>query len=378
MHNKTTTPLKLGFIGGSKFSAVGYAHWSASQLDNRWQVVSGCFSQSEDKSQATANAWNIDSKNTYNDWRLYIKEQKAHIDAIVVLTPTPEHQAIVCELLAQNIPVICEKAMTSTLEQSVEIKNSLLASKGFLAVTFNYSGFPLVRALRRHIQAGDLGKLKQIQIEMPSDGFIQASEKMHPQQWRLKDGSIPTILLDLAVHIHHLTDFLTDLTPISINADLHHDSIFEGIIDDAYMWVKYDDDFRANFWVSKTALGHRNGLKFHIYGEKASALWIEEQPEQLHIFGKNSVRTTYDRGNTCFPDEICERFKPGHPTGFIEAFANLYSDIADALIEFKAAGIHKNDYVFGWQQAHQGLSLFHAANLAHQQKSWIKLEEIDQ
>jgi len=263
--------------------------------------------------------------------------------------------------------------MVATLAQSERVRRTLDKSRGFLAVTFNYSGYPLVRDLRRHVQAGTLGKLKQIRVEMPSDAFIQPPEKMYPQAWRLQDGEIPTILLDLAVHVHHLTAFLTGLKPIAVNADFHHFSIFEGIVDDAYIWVKYEKDFRASFWVSKTALGYRNGLKLRLFGDQASAEWIQEEPERLHIYRKDSTRMSYDRGNALHGDEIRERFKPGHPAGFIEAFANLYADIADALLQYRTQGECRSPYVYGWEHANEGLELLAAASRANRNQSWLSL-----
>ncbi|WP_135076145.1 Gfo/Idh/MocA family oxidoreductase [Terasakiella sp. SH-1] len=367
--------LNLGFIGGSLSSAVGYAHWTASQLDQRWQVVSGCFSRNSEECAKTGKSWQISSDRLYTDWRDYITQEKGKLDAVVVLTPTPTHVDIVCALLDAGIPVICEKAMAADIEQSQQIKAALDRSNGFLAVTFNYSGYPMLRVLREHVKSGQFGKLKQVQVEMPSDAFIQAREKMHPQAWRLQDGHVPTILLDLAVHLHHLTGFLTELTPQSVNADFHHDSIFDGIIDDAWLWVKYNQDFRANLWVSKSALGYRNGMRVRLFGDQASAEWVQEEPERLHIFNKDSTRLTYDRGNCLYPDEIRDRFKPGHPGGFIEAFANLYGDIADALKSFNNSGRIDNPYVFGWDHAHEGLELLQASARAHQEERWISMAE---
>lgn len=373
---QNSPPLRLGFIGGALNSAVGYTHWTACQIDQNWDVVSGCFSRTPETSLETGHAWNLADDKIYTDWQRYIAQEKDHLDCVVVLTPTPDHAPVVCALLDAGIGVICEKAMAADLEQSHIIQEALQRTNGFLAVTFNYSGYPMVRVLRRHVEAGDLGKLKQMQIEMPSDAFIQAEDKMSPQPWRLKDGAIPTILLDLAVHLHHLCGFVTDLSPLSVNADFHHDSIFDEIVDDAYMWVRYEQDFRASLWVSKSALGYRNGLKLRLFGEQGSAEWYQEEPEHLHLFAKNSTRTTYDRGNCHYPEEIRERFKPGHPGGFVEAFANLYADIAHSFLAFRNKHPDASSpYVYGWEHAHEGLKLLNGASLANREQRWIDLNQ---
>ena len=177
------------------------------------------------------------------------------------------------------------------------------------------------------------------------------------------------------MHLHHLCGFVTNLKPLSVNADFHHDSIFESIVDDAYLWAKYEQGVRASMWVSKSALGHRNGLRIRIFGDKASAQWYQEEPEKLDIFAKNSVKSTYDRGNCLYPKEIRERFKPGHPAGFVEAFANLYQDIASALTDFKLQKQHKSPYVFGWEHAHEGLEMLAAATKSNQRQQWVDLAE---
>ncbi|MBB1320171.1 Gfo/Idh/MocA family protein [Shewanella sp. SR43-8] len=371
--NLNRTPLKIGFIGGSHGSAVGYAHSVACQLDGFWTLTSGCFSRDIEKSHETGKFWGIEVSSIYSDWQLYIKEQGKMLDAVVVLTPTPSHEEIVCQLLYAGIAVICEKAMAASVSQSLSIQQALKETNGFLAVTFNYSGYPMLRVLKRHVEAGDLGNVLQVRVEMPSDGFIQDISSMAPQAWRLVDGDIPTLLLDLAVHVHHISDFVTGCKPLSVNADFNHFSVFEGIVDDANIWLKCEQGIRASYWVSKTAIGYKNGLKISVFGDKGSGHWVQEEPELLHLFNQQSVETTYNRGNCRFADEIRERFKPGHPGGFIEAFANLYQDIGHALIEYKQTGSHQSPYVFGWQHAHDGLVLLDAATRSHQQQQWIDL-----
>ena len=370
----SNTPLRIGFIGGSYESAVGYAHSVACQLDGHWKLVSGCFSRDEKKSLKTGEYWGVAAQDIYSDWQTYIDEQAIRLDAVVVLTPTPSHVEVVCKLLRAGVAVICEKAMAANLSQSLEIKQALLETQGFLAVTFNYSGYPMVRVLKRHIQAGDLGNILQVRVEMPSDGFIQEAKSMSPQAWRLVDGEIPTLLLDLAVHVHHISDFVTGCKPVSVNADFNHYSVFDGIVDDANIWLKCEQNVRVSYWVSKTAIGHKNGLKISVFGDNGSAHWVQEEPELLHLYNQQSVKTTYNRGNCHYADEIRERFKPGHPGGFIEAFANLYQDIAHAIIEYKQTGSHQSPYVFGWQHAHEGLVLLDAATQSNQQQQWIEIK----
>ncbi|WP_153913944.1 Gfo/Idh/MocA family protein [Shewanella sp. TC10] len=371
--NQNKLPLNIGFIGGSHESAVGYAHSVACQLDGGWKLVSGCFSRDMNKSQETGEYWELPAERIYDDWELYITEQGKDVDAVVVLTPTPSHEEIVCRLLHAGIAVICEKAMAANLSQSKAIQQALEVSKGFLAVTFNYSGYPMLRVLKRHVQAGDLGNILQVRVEMPSDGFIQEINTMAPQAWRLVDGEIPTLLLDLAVHVHHINQFVTGCQTLSVNADFNHFSIFDDIVDDANIWLKCENGISASYWVSKTAIGYKNGLKISVYGDQGSGHWVQEEPELLHLFNQQSVETTYNRGNCQFKDEIRERFKPGHPGGFIEAFANLYQDIGNALIEFKQTGTHQSPYVFGWQHAHEGLTLLDAATRSNKQQQWVNL-----
>lgn len=368
-------PLNLGVIGGGVNSAVGYAHHVASQLDNKWRVVSGFFSRDPEMNRKTAESWHIPNFRPYNDWQSYIQTEKKALDAVVVLTPTPSHNEIVCALLKQGIPVICEKALTASLDESEQIGKVLKQEKGFLAVTFNYSGYSMVRELRKRALDGSLGIITQIQVEMQSDAFINQAAQGSPQPWRLKDGEIPIILLDLAVHLHHLVHFVTDKHPRKVLGDFHHFARFPGIVDDAYLWVDYDDDVKASYWVSKAAYGHKNGLRIRVFGTEGSAEWFQETPDQLMVANVDSVMMHYNRGTAVHQDQIVERFKPGHPTGFVEAFANLYSDIADNLTRYldSPSDFEFDDYVFGWEHAHEGLNMLQKATESNQKRAWLNL-----
>jgi predicted dehydrogenase len=376
---KSKNVFKLGFIGGGLSSSIGRAHFIASQLDGRWKLVSGFFSRNSDVNHKTAEAWHVDKNRIYDSVQSFVTSEKNELDAVVVLTPSPDHDKIVCALLEENIPVICEKPLASSVEQAVTIQKSFQKSSNFLAVTYNYSGYPMVRELRELVRNGELGQLQKIDFEMPQEGLIRKNavtgKLTPPKDWRLRDDLIPTVCLDLGVHLHHLANFITNKEPTRVMGEFSGHSAYGNVIGDVMMWLKYDDDLKGSFWMSKTALGHRNGLKLRLYGTKASAQWVQEDPENMLICYQDGTRTNVDRASkTALGGEArYNRYIPGHPTGFLEAFANLYSDIADALDSYRTTGKHQNSYVFGIDHSIRGLKLFAAARKSNDDRCWVKL-----
>jgi predicted dehydrogenase len=374
---KSSKPLALGFIGGGLSSAIGQVHFGASQLDGKWKLEAGCFSRQPEFNIKTTNTWHINPNRSYDTWQDLIKNEAEKLDAIAVLTPTPDHLEIISALLDKNIPIICEKPLVSSLDELSPIQKALKQDKHFLAVTFNYSGYPMIRELRELIKNGALGQIKQIRFEVPQDAFVRSTPaKGNAVSWRLKDGCLPTICLDLGVHLHHLAYFLLEEEPTHTMAEFSNYSSHIGLVDDILMWVKFGSGIKGSFWMSKAALGNRNGLKISLYGDKGSAHWVQINPEVLKLYDVSGTCTIIDRGGETL---VCgapryNRYKAGHPAGFLEAFANLYSDIADSLIQFDETGKHNNPYVFGFDHSIKGLSLFTAACKSNKNRSWQNIE----
>ncbi len=208
---------KIAFIGGGINSAVGNTHKIASQMDGRFKLVAGCFSRHDDINVKTGEAWGVDPERVYKNWLDLLLNEKERINAVVVLTPTDNHTEIVIRSIEAGYPVICEKALTTSSRDAIRIKEALEKHEGFLAVTFNYTGYPMLRELKLMLSNGRFGKLNQIHIEMPQEGFIKLDKtgnQIIPQAWRLHDGSLPTISLDLGVHMHSIIEFLTGEEPI--------------------------------------------------------------------------------------------------------------------------------------------------------------------
>lgn len=371
--------LELGFIGGGIDSAVGYVHASSCQLDGNFKLVSACFSQDHRINQNSAERWGLSKERVYDSYAQLLTKEQGRLDALVVLTPTPSHSEIICKALDAGYAVISEKALTVSIDQAKDIQAALEKNKGFLTVTYNYSAYPMIRELRRIIQNAQLGKLLQIQIEMPQEGFIRRGpngEAATPQKWRLEDYSIPTISLDLGTHIHHLISFLSAQKPIEVMADQRNMGNFSSLIDDVVCWVNYSNSLKAQIWYSKAALGHRNGLRLRVYGDQGSAEWEQIYPDHLTINRADGKRELLDSGAPCeIPKESrYSRFKPGHPAGFIEAFANLYHDIAISLREYKTSGSASFNYLAKFEDAYEGLVLLDALNRSSKLRSWQKVE----
>lgn len=379
MQDKMNKPFSIGFIGGAVDSAVGYVHFAASIMDNKWKLEAGCFSRKKESNIKSTETYGVSSDRTYDSWQDLVKNEKEKIDAIAVLTPTPEHFDIVKGCIEAGIPVICEKALVANPDDARELIKIRDKNKGFLAVTYNYSGYPMVRELKNLIKNGKLGKILHFNVEMPQEGFIRVDSKGNkpkPQSWRLSDKEIPTIYLDLATHLHELIDYTINEKPLSTIADQESDGWFKDIIDNVNCLCRYTNNIQGQIWFSKSALGHRNGLKLRIYGSEASAVWEQVNPEELVLSYANGQREILDRAS-CVEisnQQRYTRFKAGHPAGFIEAFANLYSDIAQALKDYKENGKWSSDEVFSVELALEGLNLFEAMVKSTHTKKWEKVE----
>lgn len=355
-------PLKVAFIGGALNSAVGYTHFNASRLDGHFKVEAGCFSRHAEQNENSARTYGVQPERSYADWQSLLKSEKGSIDAVVILTPTPSHAEMVIAAIEAGYPVICEKALGTSSAECNQIAEAVKAHKGYLAVTYNYSGYPMVRELKRMISEGRLGRLQQIQIEMPQEGFLRVNA--NPQDWRRKDYAVPTVSLDLGVHVHHLVDFLSGgLKPLSLVGEQASYGQLPGIIDNVYCIARYEQDMRVQAWWGKTALGHRNGLRVRVYGEKASAEWYQMDPEVLRWADNDGHHYLLDRGSgeaKTAQEPRYNRFKAGHPSGFIEAFANLYADFAEEIRGVTQGNKVQNPYVYGAEHSVDGMRMMEA------------------
>jgi len=371
--------INVAFVGGGINSAVGSAHYAAINLDRNFKLVSGFFSRNNVINEQSAQKYRIEKKRLYYSIEELILNEKNNLDAIIILTPTDQHANQVIKCLKNGIPVICEKALARSKEEINKINKSLVENNGYLAVIYNYLGYPIIRELKEIISNGILGEIIHIQIEMPQESLIKKNKNGNPiipQKWRMEDKIIPTISLDLGVHLHMLNKYLLAQKPIRVVAKSESKGNHNSIIDNVNCLIEYSDNTICNMWFSKIASGARNGMKIRIYGKKGSAEWIQENPEILYLADSQGKRWILDRTH---PDAIVcnqkkyERFKAGHPAGFIEAFANYYNDIAESLKNYISIGKFISEEVFGIDESDEGIILFEAVDRSSKENRWIEL-----
>jgi predicted dehydrogenase len=368
--------LKVGFIGGGYNSAVGRVHRSAIELDQRFELVAGCFSRSDQESKNSADQYAIDPLRVYSRVDDFLDNEADLIDVVAILTPQEQHFEHVAKCIQAGLPVICEKSLVSTCDQALSLKELLIRKNGFLTVTYNYTGYPMVRELKSLVSRGVIGDVQQVQIEMPQEGFSKLSVDgmvIPPQGWRLKDGPLPVLSLDLGVHIHMLIRFISGEIPEEVVAISSSKGNFE-VIDNIQAIVKYSSGLECGIWYSKTALGYSNGLRVRVFGSKGTLEWVQEDPDRLNYFDNSGNRSVVTRvSSLCLVSSLSryQRFKAGHPTGFLEAFANYYVDIANQIWLYKLGKTAPfSEYLFGIEESIEGLRLLEAISRSSDSRQW--------
>ncbi|MAL64865.1 MAG: oxidoreductase [Candidatus Marinimicrobia bacterium] len=375
-HKRLGNPMSLGFLGGSVYSNIGYTHFCASGLDGLWRLKAGSLSRDNNKNSNSGKIYNICDQRIYSNWKEMLEKEVGDLDAVVILSPSNLHFEMVEYALKLNYPVICEKPLASNLDELEVIINLQKNLNAFIAVTYNYTGYPMIRLLKKIISDYILGEIFHFQIEMPQETYLRCDSNNNPffvEDWRKKDHNTPTINFDLAVHMHQIIFYLLGEYPKSVVAhEKNHNKNFD-IIDNVNCLTEYSNGLDGHFWWSKSSLGNRNGLKIRIFGSEGSACWIQEKPELLYLSYKDGRKETIDRGDSRYSNfmKTYHRFKAGHPSGFVEAFANIYKDLYICLNQFLSEKDFSSKELFGTNMSKRELMFFNAIKKSIETRSFV-------
>jgi predicted dehydrogenase len=339
----TTSPKKvrLGMVGGGPGSNIGETHRYAARFDGRYELLTGVFASTAERSRDFAATLDIAPDRRYGTWQ-EMAEQEAQredgIEAVSIMTPNNTHYPIAKGFLEHGINVICDKPLTTTLADALDLLRLTRETGLIFGVTYNYTGYPMVRQARAMIRNGDLGEIRLVQVEHASGWASTLLEAEGHKQavWRTTPSIAgkSSVVGDLGTHAHHLARFITGLEITEVSAELSTLVPGRQADDNAHIKLRFNNGAKGLMWASMVAAGHLHGQRLRVYGEKGSLEWIQEEPEQLIFRPVDGPIQTLSRGFGWLSPEArhASRLWPGHPEGFLAAFANIYSDIATAII----------------------------------------------
>ena len=328
--------IRLGMVGGGKDAFIGAVHRIASRIDDHFELVAGALSSTPEKSRASGEALSI--PRVYDDFKaMAIREArlKNGIEAVSIVTPNHLHYAVAREFLKRGIHVICDKPLTSNLPDAKKLVKVAEASGAIFVLTHNYTGYPMVRQARQMVTNGDIGKIRVVQVEYPQD-WLSVEQDFKQAEWRTdpaRSGAGGSTG-DIGTHAFNLACFITGLEVESLAADIQAFVPGRLVDDNAHVMLRFHGGARGMLWSSQVAPGNENALRIRVYGETGGLEWAQEDPNYLwHTpFSEPKRLITRNGAGSDDASSRISRIPPGHPEGYLEGFANIYSEAAAAII----------------------------------------------
>jgi predicted dehydrogenase len=333
--------LRVGFVGGGLGSVIGPTHLLALQVDGLAELVAGCLSTDAGVAGASARALLLPPDRSYPDWRTMLdrdSDRPDGIDVVVIITPPRFHAEIAEGFLAAGINVLCEKPMTATVEQAEALTRSVASSTGLFVLTHCYTGYPMVREARHLVRSGVLGDIRLVEGQFAggAPGLLREPEDPSTRHWRFRASAMgkASLLGEIGSHVHNIVEYVTGHRVTEVSARLSTIAARREVYDNAYLTVGFDNGAVGRLWSSFVAAGVEHGLEFRIFGDDGSLHWRQEDPEYLWLLRPGEGMTRLSRGmdTTSAFSQAATRIRPGHPEGYLMAFANIYRDSAYAVM----------------------------------------------
>ncbi len=337
-HVARSPRIRLGMVGGGRGAFIGAVHRIASRIDDQYELVAGCFSADPEKSAASAADLGVArSYGSFAEMAQKEAKRKDGIEAVAIVTPNHMHAPVAMEFLRRGIHVICDKPLTATLPEAKKLAKAATASGVIFALTHNYTGYPMIRQAKAMIEAGDLGDIRLVQVEYAQDWLAEPLENSGQKQadWRTDPARSGAggATGDIGTHAFNLANFVSGLTLQELAADLQSFVPGRRVDDNGHILMRYTSGARGMLWCSQVASGQENGLRLRIYGTKAGIEWEQENPNYLWVTPLGAPRYRLTRGGSGTGDAAARvsRIPAGHPEGYLEGFANIYTEAARAI-----------------------------------------------
>ncbi len=326
-------------VGGGPGAFIGSVHRQAAALDGEMELVAGAFSATPESSREQGRILGLDPTRAYDSYVAMAEAEAAlpadeRIQAVAIVTPNHLHFPVARAFLDTGCHVVCDKPLTTTLADAEALCRTVAEREAVFVLTHNYTGYPMVKEARHRVRAGELGHVRKIVVQynqgwlstlLESTGHKQASWRTDPAR-----AGLSSALGDIGSHAENLVRYVTGLEIEAMVADIS--TLVEGrtLEDDANLLLHYAGGARGALVASQVSFGEENALRLQVYGTEGALLWEQEHPSRLHLTVGSTPRATLTRGQPylCEAARHASRLPPGHPEGFIEAFANLYRGAA--------------------------------------------------
>ena len=333
--------LRMGMVGGGRGAFIGAVHRMAANLDGKIELVAGAFSSDPEKSKLSGQDFFLDPDRVYGSYEEMAEKEAARedkIDFVTIVVQNHLHVPVAKTFLEAGFNVICDKPLSSNLEDAKALQQLVHASGKVFCLTHNYTGYPMVKEARRMVQDGELGRLLKVVAEYPQGyavGDVEGDGQGKISNWRA-DPSIAgacNCMGDIGTHAHNLVRYICGVEVEELAAELSAFIPGRELDDDGNCLVRFTDGVKGIIYASQISNGDENNLNIRAYGTKASIEWHQEDPNELIVKYANAPRKTYRRGNDYLGEAASSNSRTpfAHPEGFIEAFANIYLAAARAI-----------------------------------------------
>ena len=368
-------------VGGGPGAFIGQVHRMAAALDGGYQLIAGAFSSDPAKSQETARDLGLDPSRAYDSYEEMAESEYAlpegdRIELVSIVTPNHLHHDVASTFLRKGVHVICDKPLTTSVEDAEDLCDLADRYSCLFAVTHSYTGYPIVKEARERVRAGELGEIRKVVVEynqgwlstpLETEGHKQAEWRTDPDR-----AGISSALGDIGSHAHNLVRYVTGLEVQRLFADLG--TVVDGrkLEDDATVLLELEGGIRGMLSVSQISTGERNNLRLRIYGSSRGLDWSQEDPNRLRLMESDGSERMIYRA-ACTTSERAQahtRLPGGHPEGLIEAFANIYRNVASSLSSDGAVRPFADDFPTVQDGAH-GVYFVHKALESYGLGGWV-------
>jgi predicted dehydrogenase len=376
--------IRYGMVGGGQGAFIGAVHRIAARIDDKYEFVAGALSSEAKRAIASGAELGLASDRCYTDFKAMAKAEAKRadgIEAVSIVTPNHMHFPVAKAFIEAGIHVICDKPLSLNLKEALALEKLLAKNRHVIfALTHNYSGYPMIRQAKAMVAAGELGDIRIVQGEYPQDWLTTDLEKSGQKQaaWRTdpKRSGAGGCVGDIGTHTYQLATYVSGLTLQELSADLTSFVKGRKLDDNVSAMLRFKGGAKGMIWASQVAVGHENGLKLRVYGTKGGLEWTQADPNYLWFtpFGEPKRLITRGGAGSNAASARVTRVPPGHPEGYLEGFANIYTEVARA-IEAKRAGkkVDKDVDFPGIEDGVRGMAFIEACvKSSAKNGKWIK------